>query len=618
MDDRAYPARGEAEMEEPMTGVATKACWQEWKQSFTAELRVGDEADPHLQLKRERGWVDGVRRLDLFSTICLEVVEHRLHITQFEVFRGIIPLMIPTLFGINFYNQYVDDLNGALGMEHDKTMYMYVGSRRDGKSVIISIIAAAIMVAAVGDVVTADAGDMESRLSNVKVGGRSGECVVLSIPALGPSLATGKRLVGLVKSVFQQKGMAKYVTKVVSNSQICYGIRVGKTVREIRAYAVTEVSLRGLSAKIEFVDEFFAFTQAEYSEKVTPLLLSRYTEQSVRAVVITTPNAANAWTRQFLEDSSVVKVKYNARICQKCLDSCVDYADIKKTMEECEKAGHVPPLNIPWKSAERDAAWAVYMSRVNHLQELCGVSGVSSELQQFHAAITRYGLFKSRTSGSAYVRIDVGIDIAQGGDSSSTSELALIAVGHTGERWEYIGGASNIPSDAGLVVGWLRGKIMDLLHDVVKLGVFNQNKNRMFIWVESNLGKYGRPLAEALREYGLSYVCKVMKGDRLDPITGRFQKYGVNKDEFRSGNYPVTTRDLIQANMFKISDIMWGGDKILQDLEEQMHRYTNDGGKMTGKDGGNDDLVIALMTGLANGHWSLNVEHPLYRETKEA
>ena len=290
--------------------------YTQWYRHYAQVLHT-PPPDPFERVKQDAGWASGVRRL---RTICEVVLldastTFKLHSVQLEAFLCMLPTMLPVIFGVGFFRQYAcerNDLYDLLQVPHDKMMFIYIGSRRDGKSVVLALAIAGLVCI--------------------------GPLDVNEVPLFGPSEMVPIRLLALVAGMLKISAIKARLERVYSAPPKVTQKKITIGRYTFKAYAPTQTSLRGISPKWEAIDELFVLA----SETFQKLFIARYPETAVGSCSITTPRGDQAWSHKFHKSREVCHVLYRARICPECNALVQDSPEQYKMVEEqCWRKGHV-------------------------------------------------------------------------------------------------------------------------------------------------------------------------------------------------------------------------------------------------------------------------------------
>jgi len=550
-----------------------------WLDAIDEDIRHPPDDDFSV-LKQEDDWIEGIERLDRFCAFVLvetRVIFPLIHL-QFEMFLEFLPAFIPTIFGKALFMQYPTKIHQLLGTRHRCPFVVYVGSRRDGKTVCLSRCIAGLLIHGKG------------------LGGST------VLPGFGPVLKTPKRMVASVSGILCDSRLDDYFrqytehkTKPIKEAVTVF-LRGGREMR-FQALTLTPENVRGLSSILDFADEFFTMKY----KHIQPLMIVRYIEVGCGGVVITTPNYLNRWTDRFTRSSKTVRVIYKARICKACgLRSTRGEADMDDVLEACQDAGHVEPQDVPWKSKVYEKAWGQYLDADVQLQELYGGAVGSSDIFQFRSVVESSRLFDYRVTLTHYERFDIGFDPSGHSMGNRASECAISMVGYTGTgTFHWLAADAQQLHEHTDMIRWAVDRISEYVRRFAQEKT-NGHLVRVYVWVE-RITNDGYSIQEGLIRKGLDHQVRVMKGTTL--VRGTFRRHGVPKTKELSRLYTNTLASLIRRKKFLISERFYSvsgrPDKIIDKFEEQLGNYVvNEKGKLTGKETesgkpAKDDLLIS-------------------------
>ncbi len=379
-----------------------------------------------------------------------------------------------------------------------------------------------------------------------------------------------------------------------------------------QAFAPTEGALRGISSKIEFIDEFFFMRD---KEKLDKLFFIRYPESAVGMIAITTPNGGNSWTDDFHESTEVFEVLYSARLCAECATLASDNADGYIEIEKrCHALGHVEPLDLPWKSKAMEKSWSQYITPRVTAQEFGGQLRVSDVQLQFDRALRVSSMFSQFSYEQRFSRFDIGIDPCDYG----TSELGACLVGYAGVRYHILAADAALVNDATTIEDTIVEWILYYIARLRTLHLLVDGQQRVYIWIESP-GHHGARVQARLRMSNLSNIARVMKYNRYNRALEEYEDYNVSKTVEKTEYYVQATRELILTNRLKISRHMFthsrnGPKRAREKLKVQFNNYARlESGKLSGKDKGNDDMLIATIMAIGCSRQSMDVRRPALR-----
>jgi len=563
--------------------LAVPAAYDVWYRAFEQSV-TNPSPDPFSRIKREKQWIKGVRRLKEICEIVLVDAcgVYKLHAEQLDAFLYTIPTMLPVIFGVGFYRQYAveqTDMFELLQLPHNKLFFLYIGSRRVGKSILMALIIVALMFVRPHD--------------------------VTEVPIFGPTEKVPMRMLAVVASMFNIPAIKRRLERMPRVAQKKIVVKgVPYTV-----HAPTEASLRGLSSKMDFGDEMFNLPSREDWEK---LFIVRYAaETGVGAMWLTTPRGDRAWTAKYHTSTEKVEVLYRARICPECNKLVLDNPESYRLVEKhCHKQGHIEPLDIPWKSQKAESHWSQYLSTSVDRQEMCGQPGVEDEQYQFRRAVRLSKVFHQFAHAREFTRFDVGIDPADYG----RSEMAIAFVGTSGLRHQLLAGDAAVLDDATTICDRIMQWLMEYILKFQNDGILDPTRHRVYVWVESP-GHHGERIQRALERNNVDSFVRVMKYTQFDRTLSEYVRYNVPKTRPQTEYYVSVFRDTLLGNRFKIANVLYthhprGAVTIREKFEVQLNNFIKDShGKLHGKQGGNDDFVIAVLMAVGCAIQSMDVRN---------
>ena len=369
--------------------------YREWSAALHDDIHRPPH-DQFAEIKGDPAWRRGERNLRDFLTFVLEDLQpvYRLIPTQFDMVMEFLPAFIPSLYGLSFFSLYERQVFHLLGTRHTKLFVLYVGSRRDGKTVALTMCLAGLLLFA-----SRDDGPV-------------------MLPAFGPSEETSKRLVAHVTNILKNSKIKGRVSELIMKqtkgtaTKCTVHLRDG-TESNLVSLALTEARLRGLSATFDCTDEFFAIKDYE---KIQKLLLARYGQTGVGGVAITTPHFEHRWPEMWdkdkTKDSTVARVLHKARLCKNCAKTVTHPDEYPAALERCEGLQHVERQDIPWKSNKQEKGWSIFFDAALLMQEILGAHVAGEELYQFVEVLNRVRFFTQRSQATQFMRLDVGIGMS--------------------------------------------------------------------------------------------------------------------------------------------------------------------------------------------------------------
>jgi len=556
------------------------------------EKEIKDEATVKLKyshLKSEDRFISGMNNLKNVFDICLNRLSVAYEYTrfQYECFLKAIPVLLPTLFGVNYYMNKKKDIDDVLNPFHTKLHYKLVGSRRDGKSAYIASIVSAIL------------------------------CTLWdsdhNIPLFGPTEATGclmlstiDSMLNIVKGGLSCKKMTKKLT--VINKEI-------NKKNVVNAFPLSERTTRGISYLLNFFDEQ-DFMQHDKFQK---LHLSRMAKERGSAeLCITTPNPECSFYDRFKKSDELYEIDRKGTICDICIENFKNrvcgYETLHEAQDMCIKLGHIEPNDAPWlvdKSTEK--MWSKYFDDNITATELHGLN-MSSQNAEFSSSQIDKFFSQVAFDRDTYDQIHIGIDPADKGKS----EYALsFFVNYLDYNYLISANAFTLreTEDEKNII------YKNIVFVLDKISSKLTRTSEIYIWIECKPCHLGAPLQQ-LFDGARQYKVIVMKGLHTNQKNRELWGYGIDKTEQLTESYVKTLRGHLVTNRVKISESFFtmhekGKLHILDKLKEQWKRYKRDkNGKLTGKAGPskNDDLFISFLMVPELVRQSKQYKNPFYEQ----
>jgi hypothetical protein len=543
---------------------------------FDDEMKRIDHVHQDLTSKKE--FKEGFSMLKEFLYFCLVLVSGTFPFSelQFTCFTKFIPLTLPLFFGETLFTSYKDNLHKYLGTIHNKLFFYFKGSRRDGKSILMSICGAGVFCT------------LNHKKRNY------------FFPFLGPGEGTGMRTNENIQTILNLDVVQnKYFSGNLNRNTLKPSQKKlevhndNKKCKKIgKALAPTAKALRGINSNLDLGDEG-EFMEYDDWEK---FLISRYKQSTLPAFWITTPNVESEEFRKFDESSNVVESYHVTRICNDCTSK--KERGIYKTMNEavlkCQELKHVQPPNAPWISEKLTSEWSKYVTDENFAAEHLGTI-ITNKLKQFNrASVDKLFEQIDYTPYNGYESFNMGCDPSDSGKS----ETAIWVMGYKNDVFHILYGNSYVVTHEQNVEDLI---FMDILFFLEGVKKHIKKIPNTYIWIET-FGSHGNRIHEKLHSHNLQQKVKVMKGIQITSKNPNDWKFGIPKGKKNSEEYVSTFKNLLNKNRLKIWKNFFtrnvkGNKYKLKELKTQMLNYIRDkNGKLTGKHGGkNDDNIIATM-----------------------
>lgn len=521
----------------------------------------------------------GIKMVKDIINCCLNLVATVFTFTplQFKLFKGQLTCAIPFLFGIQFFLAHRKLILKLLGLKNHKLLYIFIGSRRDGKSIVLcSMIVAMCCVL-----------DEEMKLIQ--------DCM----PLCGPKEKNGITFLGILERIFSIPAIReKYPYIRFSRSQKTGSVKNLNNDLEYSLSPITNTDggFRGKTFYYQPVDEFLFFEPSDWYTYFLP----RFKQDGIAAVMITTPNSEETAFDIYHETTIKFTVDDCSRICRSCIDKMKNnnpkYKDMDMAEKVCIRKKHREPITAFWQESAKDqSGWSIYMPNHIYAQEFAGIS-MSLSNQQFSDATLKMFFSQRAQAPSFYERIDFCIDNADSGKSFCAMSAWISWLCHM-----------HLLSATDFRLGQAEYSEQHFFNYIEKILTrcnkkYSEEKTRIYVWVECNTGHIGTKLSNILKYMKNVYVMCGRKADTS--IETRELVEGVYKGPGVAEKYVSTFQEGLIKNWIKISQdfitpIQDQEKDTLAKLHCQLKNYVkNEKGKLTGKDGGKeDDLCIATIMG---------------------
>lgn len=551
---------------------------------FKNEIKKTHFNDINSSLKNEQQFKSGNEKLKKFLEFCLVTISNVFPYTelQFEMFLKTIPIILPLLYGREFYNSYKTPICKTLGVNHEKLCYWFTGARRDGKSIFQGSIGAAILCICEGGVF---------------------------ISFLGPAEKTGRRIndnislildLDIIKETYTNLTFKKTIDKLVVINTNTGNKNKGKVI------ATTTKSLRGVSPNILFIDEAKFIDPQKFETLFIPLLK----QSGIGSLSITTqnPDPNFDYYKKFDESTNVFECDCKARVCKDCVENCTTFEEFNEVIKKCQDLGHVEPPNVPWINNKYEKDWSYYQSTTNIGAEHGGVCINNDNMGQFdHKKLKSFFSQVVYEPYCGYSYFFGGFDPSDCGKS----ETSVWFLGYNNETFHIVYGNSYIVNNT--------QSVPELMFEDIRYFIekFNVKHKKTYLFIES-FGHHGNEIQRRINDNRFNKFVKVLKGIKIHSKNPNDWGYGIPKTKDYTEKYVSDLRSLLNNNRIKISKKFLtrnknGKKEMLNKLHIQMKRFVrNKKGKLTGKGNGNenDDCICALMMIPTNANKCFNVTHP--------
>lgn len=568
--------------------------YEQYLYSFVKDVQKKKIEDSLSHVIGTYEYESGIQKMKDLIEFCLVLVSYKYPLSelQFELFMHVLPILIPIIFGSDFYKTNKKGLLKVLHPKHTKLFFSFVGFRRDGKSILQSIIMAAVLCICT----------------------RYGEIDKL-MPLLGPGEDTGKKMIRNIKTIINLPPIQqKYKDKITMNNStillIVTHISTGQKMFA-PAYAPTDGKLRGINSWIDFIDETEWIPVVSFQE----LFIPRYRQEGVPCFSISTINLHSEYYRTLNKNSPVIESIVKSRICPECSEGVTTMEVLKEKMDECLKLGHVEKPNNPWIS-DKASHWSIYQTKEVYAAEQLGLV-LTDKMNQFsNVSLKKFFSQIASIPYNGYEYFFGGFDPSDKGKS----ETAVFFLGYSNGVFHLLYGNSYRVGDEGRVDILMFEDVRYFIEGCIQNNIISNDLSRApktYLFVET-FGHHGNNIQDYIEDNRYDNFMKVMKGNNAGK--GKYPsqwKYGVPKTKQATEKYVADLRGLITTNRIKISRDFFTRNKdgkklILDKLKVQMKNFIrNDKGKLTGKSNKyNDDCVCALMMIPTNANNCFLAQHP--------
>lgn len=559
---------------------------------FFDEFVDGKDKYRENKLKRQiiesKEWAPGVEKMKKFLYYSLKLVYAVFPFTddQFEVFWEVLPATQPIFFGKSFYTQYKSCVYKILGLPHNKLFIFYIGSRRDGKSILQSVIDSGILAIA-----------------------ETFDGSIFFMPLGGPGEDTGQRAVNNINMMFQIKRIQEEFKHLKIKASV-KKITVVDTKTGVKKMAVakapTDGSMRGINSNFDSIDET---TFIEY-DKFDKYYITRMKDEGLSAFSISTPNYSEHEFKKFYKETPVVRSIIKDQLCPTCLLLRETHnLSLEECQEICHKKGHRAPPNHPWKSASNTNAWNTYHSEKNLAMEEFAVEINDKKACFKSSKIDVFVSFRAPTPINSFDLFCVTCDPADKGASFNGMSVFGIK-GKKQINYQVLFGTKFRLPDEMYTAKEVASRCITIVKKLISLKLlYNPNKQKI-LFIPEFFIHIGHEVYEYIKTAGYGNYFIVIKA------LNNYKSCGVPLTRKIKEEMIAYFRELLNTNRIKFNDAFFtthkkGIDYIVGEFGKELKNLVrNEKGKITGKDGKDqDDLAISMIMGPYWIRKILNVEN---------
>ena len=567
----------------PVKKIKYKAHYTDLANNLMKDIEAPNNI--YSDIRSEAAYKNGVIILKRIIKFCLYEVSdvYKLSPLQYEGFINWLSITLPLIYGKVYYNKNKDELNKHLGTLHDKLVYIFVGARRDGKSILQAITTAAIIIHC--------------------------DASPFFIPIIGPVEDTGCRMIKNIASILDiplvKEKYDKYYKVKVSYKKLIL-IRRNENMNKlsnqkvIEAKAPTDNAFRGINSTYDIGDEMFKLEKAFMDSQLWP----RYWE-SIPAYFSTNATDDEVINELLSKDSDLIKVTNKERICNKCKEKIGQYVDLLKIQEDCQKLGHTEPHDNPWIQDDRIKGWSQYSSLKAFARE-ANIMGYSEDIKIFRSGTVKK-LFLQESIDMKFKCFGLGCDPSDCGKSMTGVVIYGIEdIGIYNSTCKYhLLYADQFSTNENMnFENTIYEKIKRFYKIAKESGVKDVYKTKCFCWIESFMHKGKHIQNKFDNDKQLSKLCKVIKANQWVNKKKMFDCSTIAKTRKITEHYCNFLKRLLKTNKLKIHKKFFTGGRnmkedILFELKTQMIRLKVDkNSKITGKGNNgnmNDDMMVSMM-----------------------
>lgn len=452
---------------------------------------------------------------------------------QFTAFMKQIPTFLPLIFGVSFFSQYKEELHHVLGTLHQKLCFVWIGARRDGKSMLAAISMAALVLHCPTD------------KFSMAIMGSSGDCAERMLGNIGQVLNWG---------VVVAKYGKKFKHKINKRSVYVRNMGDSKDIKEITSHAPTDNQLRGTNKSYDCGDELTRMPKEFFMSQCA----GRYGE-NLGSTFISNANPSEPFFDKFKKSTIVVELLNQPRICEDCKRECranTGNDTLHAAMVRCWERNHVEPPDNDWVDQENVKGWSFYQTD----EVLAREANLGDFLGKAHQFPIEFIDKVFRTWGETFDGefewFTMGIDPSDKG----LSELGISVYGYRNSVYyllfqhngrvtdeqnipKIIFGATEAFVQGAKIRGWIKTE---------GINRFNLFKQKMYVWVESP-GHHGYDLQALYDTHeNMGQFCRVMKALEYDKKSKKFSRYCIAKTEEITEDYVWCLNWLARTNRLRI------------------------------------------------------------------
>ena len=589
----------------PQTQRLMKFLRRRWNILIGKKLKESIKREEPLE--RETAFKEGLKKLYKIINFCLKVVASDGHgkdlypftELQFTAFMNQLPTFLPLIFGVTIYTTYTEQLHRLLGTIHKKLCFVWIGARRDGKSMETAIAMASLVLFC------------PSEPFSMAVMGMNGDCA--------------KRMLGNIGQVLNWSVVESVVDGSLHNKINKETIYVTnpndpKDKRQLTSHAPTLGQMKGTNKIFDCGDEltqwpwFFFPTQCA----------ARYGE-SLGSVFITNPNPAEPRWDIFNQSSSVIEVLNRKRMCDKCIrksKSNIGFdASLSLAMKKCWELGHVEPPDNFWVDQERVSGWSIYQSAEVQAAEL-NLGYFGSGLSQFSPDYIDKLFGRKTVLVDEFDCFSMGVDPCDYG----SSKLGITIMGYRNAVFHVLFQCKQLVQDSTKIPELIFNAKVYFLNRAKKMGWLkphgqyrnqtSQSNIKCVDWIESP-GHKGNELQELYNTAGnyrtgdiatIYKTNKVMSALGWNRQTNQFDRLCIAKDKAKTEAYVWYMRYLIKHSKLRIHEKYFtnhpkGENYMLMEFKKEMMNFIRTksrNGTSVGRlqarnkgSGGDDDLLVS-------------------------
>ena len=452
-------------------------------------------------------------------------------------------MTLPPCFGKDHFKNNKEAILTLMGTEHRCLVYLMCGGRRDGKTVAMGVLIAATLTIIGLDPIKSfffyASGVSQLTANRVLIQAAD----FLNHPSIQNKYY--KKRNGLLKIKITHQ------TITIWSNDPLYTAHV-----RLIAAAPTDAQFRGVNSDGDFVDEWFFIPD---NRVIGTLFVERWKENSVGAMLITTPRTTNTWTLAWYprkgQLSTVLYVENISKICKACIKDKMDKMGIEDAIAYCNDAGHVEVIDVPWMSLKARREWAEFEDKTTVAEEAGGM--VDTEFTYIFRADVR-DLLEQEDQRENFQCFVFSIDPALGG----SSEMSMMGCGVDRDFFSVLFEYAHHTSQTKTTLDYAKIGLTHYVEKLLDLGLLiedeyavlpRERRQPIFVFIES-FGQFGLHLHEFIVSRGWSSFIHVVKAIKPQKKTGTYLEYGFPAGGNRTQKIDMVNdlSGLIRRRLFKV------------------------------------------------------------------